>query len=100
MKTKTTLHVPMDRTVRDRLEERAVRLGFDSAQAYIRVWAQAEAEGRTLTFGDALGEPKPKVTLPRQRTAETTRRQNGAGKRRSFNSVDEYLAGRVDRHNS
>ena len=46
----TTLHIPMDKTIRDNLEAKAKKLGFDSAQAYIRVWAKAEAEGRTLSF--------------------------------------------------
>ena len=40
----------MDKEVRDGLEKRAKSLGFDSAQAFIRVWAKAEAEGRKLDF--------------------------------------------------
>jgi len=56
----TTLHIPMDTTVRTQLEAKAKRLGFDSAQAYIRVWAKAEAEGRNIDYGiDDWGEPSP-----------------------------------------
>lgn len=52
MMNTTTLHIPMDKTVRAKLEAKAKRLGFDSAQAYIRVWAKAEAENRILNFDD------------------------------------------------
>ena len=44
------LQIPIDKKVREGLEKRAKDLGFDSAQAYIRVWAKAEAEGRKLDF--------------------------------------------------
>ena len=40
----TTLHIPMDQTVRKLLEAKAKRFGFDSVQAYIRVWAKAEKQ--------------------------------------------------------
>jgi hypothetical protein len=46
----TKLQIPIDQDVRDGLERRARNLGFDSAQAYIRVWAKAEADGRKLDF--------------------------------------------------
>ena len=46
----TKLQIPIDQDVRDGLERRARSLGFDSAQAYIRVWAKAEADGRKLDF--------------------------------------------------
>lgn len=50
----------MDKTVRARLEAKAKGLGFDSAQAYIRVWAKAEAEGRAIDYGiDDWNEPSP-----------------------------------------
>lgn len=38
----------MDSKVKEALEKKARNLGFDSAQAYIRVWAKAEVEGRKL----------------------------------------------------
>lgn len=50
----------MDKIVRDGLETKAKRLGFDSAQAYIRVWAKAEVEGRDIDYGIGdWGEPSP-----------------------------------------
>ena len=42
----------MDKKVRDGLEKRAKDLGFDSAQAYIRFWAKAEADGRQFYIGE------------------------------------------------
>src|ERR1700712_5550241 len=50
----TKLQIPIDPDVREGLERRARSLGFDSAQAYIRVWAKAEAEGRKLDFDGDL----------------------------------------------
>lgn len=74
----TTLHIPMDKDIRDNLEAKAKRLGFDSAQAYIRVWAKAEAEGRNLDFGiDDWGEPSPDATRNlNQITSEALRGKN------------------------
>jgi hypothetical protein len=46
----TKLQIPIDQDVREGLERRARSLGFDSAQAYIRVWAKAEADGRKLDW--------------------------------------------------
>jgi hypothetical protein len=46
----TKLQIPIEQEVREGLERRAHSLGFDSAQAYIRVWAKAEADGRKLDF--------------------------------------------------
>lgn len=58
MSTQVKIQIPIDKTVRDKLEKRAASLGFDSAQAYIRVWAKAEVDGRTLDFGeDDWGQP-------------------------------------------
>jgi hypothetical protein len=53
------LQVPMDKDVRDRLEARAKNLGFDSAQAYIRFWAKAQADGREVYFGE------PEIMTPK-----------------------------------
>jgi len=46
------LQVPIDKAVRDGLEKRAKRLGFDSVQAYIRFWAKAEVDGRIISMGE------------------------------------------------
>ena len=55
------LQVPIDKEVRDALEQRARSLGFDLAQAYIRVWAKAEADGRTLDFNGRIVSISPEA---------------------------------------
>ena len=85
------MQVPIDEAVRDGLERRAKSLGFDSAQAYIRVWAKAEVEGRSLDFGaktitlspeadkryaDAVAE----LDLEKQKNSVTT-----------YNTVDKFM---------
>ena len=89
----TTLHVPMDRTVRQRLQAKAKRLGFDSAQAYIRVWAKAEIENRTIGFGDGQEwpPPSPKAAARLNRIADEAIRQSNAGKLPSAHSVKELM---------
>lgn len=48
------LQVPMSEDVKDALELKSKALGFDSVQAYIRFWAKAEADGRTVNFNESL----------------------------------------------
>ncbi len=91
MSNDTTLHIPIDRTVRDQLDAKAKRLGFDSAQAYIRVWAKAEAEGRTLSFGDEWGEPTPEAAMRLHRLAAEALAQNATGKLPAYQTADELL---------
>ena len=86
----TTLHIPMDKTVRDNLEAKAKRLGFDSAQAYIRVWAKAEAEGRTLNFGDESGEPSDTAVARINRDADEA--SLGTNMSEPFDTIEEMMA--------
>ena len=81
MKTITTLHVPMEQTVRQKLMAEAKRLGFDSLQAYIRVWAKAEADGRRINFDDR-NEPTPGVAARLRKIAEAGRQEQQTGKTR------------------
>lgn len=46
------LQIPMDKDVRDGLEKKAKKLGFDSAQAYVRFWAKAQVDGREFYIGE------------------------------------------------
>jgi hypothetical protein len=68
------LQIPMDKSVRDGLEKRAKDLGFDSAQAYIRFWAKAQADGRSYY----LGEPE-QMTPEMEKIAEDAMREIAAG---------------------
>ena len=87
----TTLHIPIDKTVRLKLEAKAKRLGFDSAQAYIRVWAKAEADNRILSFDDDdWGEPSP-VAVKRLNRAALDAKQ-GKNVSEPFSTVEEMMA--------
>jgi len=86
----TTLHIPMDKTVREQLEAKAKRLGFDSAQAYIRVWAKAEADGRILSFDDDdRGEPSPAAVKRLNKAADEAKQGKNVSK--PLHSVDEMM---------
>lgn len=86
----TTLHIPMDKTIRAKLEAKAKRLGFDSAQAYIRVWAKAEAENRILSFDDDdWGEPSPTAVKRLNKAAEDAKQ--GKNVSEPFSSVEEMM---------
>ena len=89
MNTTTTLHIPIDITVRKNLEAKAKKLGFDSAQAYIRVWAKAEAEGRTLSFGDEWGEPTDAAAARLNKAAAEAK--NGVNISEPFESVEGFM---------
>jgi len=85
----TTLHIPMDKVIRDSLEAKAKKLGFDSAQAYIRVWAKAEAEGRVLSFGDEWGEPSETAAKRINRGANEAR--SGINVSKPFHTVNDMM---------
>lgn len=85
----TTLHIPIDKTVRDQLEAKAKKLGFDSAQAYIRVWAKAEAEGRSISFGDDWGEPSDEAAERLNKAADEAKR--GINVSKQFHNAEEAL---------
>jgi hypothetical protein len=80
----------MDKTIRDQLEAKAKRLGFDSAQAYIRFWAKAETDGRTVDLGyDDWGEPSDAAAKRLNRWAEEAKQGKNVSK--PFHSVEEFM---------
>ncbi|HEV7454903.1 MAG TPA: hypothetical protein VGO07_06620 [Candidatus Saccharimonadales bacterium] len=87
----TKLQIPIDQDVREGLERRARSLGFDSAQAYIRVWAKAEADGRTLDFDGKAVVLSPEANARYERMIAELEDDKKAGKVREFNSVDEFM---------
>jgi len=87
----TTLHIPMDKNIREKLESKAKRLGFDSAQAYIRVWAKAEADNRVLSFDDDdWGEPSSAAASRINKAAEEAKK--GKNVSEPFYTVKEMMA--------
>lgn len=91
MSYQTKLQVPIDKDTRDKLEKRAEALGFDSVQAYIRVWAKAEVDNRAIDFGDSWGEPSDKAADRLNRWAKEARRDSDAGKLKTYTTVDEFM---------
>ena len=89
----TTLHIPIDTLVRKQLDAKAKKLGFDSAQAYIRVWAKAEAEGRVLSFGDEWGEPTNEAASRLHVVAAEALNQSSQDELIEYNSVEDFMSG-------
>ena len=83
----------MDKKVRDGLEIKAHSLGFDSAQAYIRVWAKAEVDGRKVNLDvDDWGEPSPKAIARWEKQIKEYESDKKTGKVKSFDNAEEALS--------
>lgn len=87
----TKLQIPIDKDVREALERRALSLGFDSAQAYIRVWARAEAEGRRLDFDGRAVTLSPEANERYTKMIADLEAEKKAGKVKTFQTVDEFM---------
>lgn len=85
------LQIPMDRKVRESLEHRARSLGFDSAQAYIRVWAKAEADGRKLDFDSKAVVLSPEANARYEQIIAELEDEKKAGKVKKFTSVSDFM---------
>lgn len=81
----------MDQDVRDGLERRARSLGFDSAQAYIRVWAKAEADGRKLDFDGKSVVLSPEANARYEAMIADLEADKLAGRVEEFSSVDGFM---------
>ena len=87
----TKLQIPIEQDVRDGLERRARSLGFDSAQAYIRVWAKAEADGRKLDFDGKAVVLSPEASARYRQMVAELETEKKAGKAKEFTSVDDFM---------
>lgn len=90
----TKLQIPMDEKLKKGLEARAKKLGFDSAQAYIRFWATAEVDGRVVDFdkkNDSWGEPSPAAAVRLNQASKDAQNDHKTGKLKKWQSVDEAL---------
>ncbi|HZM64102.1 MAG TPA: hypothetical protein VFB59_03145 [Candidatus Saccharimonadales bacterium] len=87
----TKLQIPIDQDVRDRLERRARSLGFDSAQAYIRVWAKAEADGRKLDFDGKAVVLSPEANARYEQMIAELDEEKKSGKVKEFTSVEDFM---------
>lgn len=88
----TKLQVPIDNDDLAGLKKRAQGLGFDSVQAYIRVWAKAEREGRQLNFGvDDWGKPSDEAAARLNRWSHELDEEIKAGKSKGFTTVEAFM---------
>jgi hypothetical protein len=87
----TKLQIPIDKDVRDGLERRALALGFDSAQAYIRVWAKAESDGRKLDFDGKAVTLSPEANERYMEMVAELDSESKAGKVMAFETVEEFM---------
>ena len=87
----TKLQIPIDQDVREGLERRARSLGFDSAQAYIRVWAKAEAEGRKLDFDGRAVTLSPEANERYARMVAELDAEKETEDVETFQTVDEFM---------
>ena len=87
----TKLQIPIDQEVREGLERRARSLGFDSAQAYIRVWAKAEADGRRLDFDGKAVVLSPEANARYEKIIAEFEAEKKAGKVKQFTNVDDLM---------
>ena len=92
MSIQVKIQVPIDRDVRNKLEARATKLGFDSVQAFIRFWAKAEVEGRKVSFDeDDWGQPSSKAAVRLNGLALQAERDSKAGRLKSYTNVDDFM---------
>ena len=90
MSDTSTIHIPLEPTIRKKFTAKAKQLGFDSAQAYLRVIIKAAVDGRRIDLNvDEWGEPSPEAADRLNKAAEeATKGVNLAG---PFKSVEDFM---------
>ncbi|MGH7196134.1 MAG: hypothetical protein ACREGA_05180 [Candidatus Saccharimonadales bacterium] len=100
MSNTSTIHVPLDPAVRQQFTAKAKQLGFDSAQAYLRVMIKAAVDERRIDLAvDDWGEPSPEAAARLNKAAEEAIAASKAGELPSFtdvNSMMKYLQREAD----
>lgn len=93
----TSLHIPLQTAVRKKFTAKAKRLGFDSAQAYLRVLIQANVDNRMIDFdADTWGSPSPQAVARLNKATEEALADSSAGKLPSFTNAANMM-GYLDR---
>ncbi|HUD81039.1 MAG TPA: hypothetical protein VMR08_00185 [Patescibacteria group bacterium] len=90
MSNTSTIHVPVEPTIRRQFTTKAKQLGFDSAQAYLRVVIKAVVDGRRIDFNlDDWGEPSDEAAERLNIAAEGAKKgHNLSG---PFKTVDDFM---------
>jgi antitoxin component of RelBE/YafQ-DinJ toxin-antitoxin module len=78
MSDTSTIHVPIEPETRKKFTAKAKQLGFDSAQAYLRVVIKAVVDGRRIDFNlDDWGEPSNEAAERLNKAAEDAKKGHG-----------------------
>jgi hypothetical protein len=90
MSDTSTIHVPIEPIVRKKFTARAKQLGFDSAQAYLRVIIKAAVDGRRIDLDvDEWGQPSDEAATRLNKAAEDAKK--GVGLSGPFTSVEDFM---------
>jgi hypothetical protein len=90
MSDTSTIHVPLDPKDRKLFTLKAKQLGFDSAQAYLRVMIKAINDGRRIDLEiDDWGEPSDTAAERLNQAAEDAKK--GINLSAPFESVDDFM---------
>jgi len=90
MSDSSTIHVPLEPKVRKQFTAKAKQLGFDSAQAYLRVMIKAAVDGRRIDLEiDGWGEPSDAAAERLNRAAEDAKKSTNLSG--PFTSVDDFM---------
>lgn len=86
----STLHVPLDPVIRKKFTAQAKELGFDSAQAYLRVIIKAAVDGRRISLDvDDWGEPSETAVARLSTAAQAAKK--GEALSGPFKSAEDFM---------
>jgi antitoxin component of RelBE/YafQ-DinJ toxin-antitoxin module len=90
MSDSSTIHIPIEPKVRRQFTLKAKQLGFDSAQAYLRVLIKAVVDDRRIDLDiDTWGEPNDVVAKRLNKAAEDAKK--GINLSGPFESVEDFM---------
>jgi antitoxin component of RelBE/YafQ-DinJ toxin-antitoxin module len=90
MSDTSTIHVPLEPSVRKKFTAQAKQLGFDSAQAYLRVLIKAAIDGRRIDLDiDEWGQPSDEAAARLNKAAKDARLNKDLSG--PFKSVDDFM---------
>ena len=90
MSDTSTIHVPLEPTIRKKFAAQAKQLGFDSAQAYLRILIKAAVDGRRIDLDvEEWGQPNDEAAARLNKAADDAKK--GIDLSGPFNNVDDFM---------
>jgi hypothetical protein len=90
MSDTSTIHVPLEPSIRKKFAAQAKQLGFDSAQAYLRVFIKATVDGRRIDLDvDEWGQPSDEAADRLNKAAEDAKK--GVNLSGPFKNVEDFM---------